>query len=166
MDSTIGSPDGFACPCSNEPKFKIERHEVAAGDGATIESSKPVFSGELFALDLNQVMAGDQRRRGRRSVESSKLAAWSYDQISKRLVRVKDLVDDDRAAGLLTSPASPDAKALISPLYRAEVRLPELYPGWEVGEMVIEKMEAYELVESQDDDAESGNTHEQPNNPF
>jgi hypothetical protein len=138
--------------CNNAPdnlpslKFKIERREVAS-DGGVIETSTPVFLDELFAVDLNRVMAGEKGHKGPRPVASSRFADWLFEELKKAgvPVMVRYLIADAQEAELMTAPTEACPKPSISPLYNAMRRLKEVHAGWDVEEVGVEGRKAWRL---------------------
>jgi AAA domain len=140
--------------------FRIEKREITWGD-ATLETSVPLFLDELTGMhhhDLVQIMSGDKGRRGPAPVKINQLAGWLWDRLQGGQLRVTDLVDQAREAGLLASPVDDKPKRSITPLYSARDRIPDLHPGWMVEELTVtvgtKDRKAWRLVENNKNETE------------
>jgi hypothetical protein len=137
--------------CNNAPdtvkslRYTIETR-IIQDESGPVETSMPVFDPELSDVDLNRAMSGEKAGRGPKPMESANFATWLVERLKDHPVRVVDLVVEAQEAGLLIAPTAAAPKPSISPLYNAKRRVPDVHPGWDIEELKIDKLKAWQLV--------------------
>lgn len=137
--------------CNNAPdtvkslRYTIETR-IIQDESGPVETSMPVFDPELADVDLNRAVSGEKASRGPKPIESANFATWLFDRLKDHPVRIVDLVIEAREAGLLIAPTDAHSKPSIAPLYNAKRRLPMVHTEWDVDELKIDKLKAWQLV--------------------
>jgi AAA domain len=143
------------CKSNNAPdglkslQFRISKHMLSS-DLGDVETSMAVFSPDLVEADLNRT-DGHRGGKGPRPSTSIENAKWLFNELKGHPVRLKALIDEALANGILHQPAEKDKRPSPSPLYNARDRIPSAFPGHEVQEFESEGRKYWQLARTVQD---------------